>query len=91
MNKPIQLHESILGLSWDKDGKPYNYRTKHIITIDADDIIQITEYYDNKDPKMNFCNLLMNYAKFNKNNKIQVAESLEEINELISVAKQNQI
>lgn len=68
--------------------KPYNYRTKHIITIDADDIIQITEYYDNKNPEMNFCNLLMNYAKFNKNNKIQVAESLEEINELISVAKQ---
>lgn len=88
MKYPIKLHSSILGLSWDNDGKPYNYRTLTQITIDAEDIVQISDHFDDKNKsEMNFCCLLMDYSKYGDNNKIQVAESMETINNMINAQK----
>ena len=88
MKCPIKLHSSILGLSWDKDGKPYNYRTLTPITIDAEDIVQIVDHFDDKNKsEMNFCCLLMDCSKYGKDNKMQVAESMETINNLINTQK----
>ena len=93
MKYPIELYSSILGLSWDKDGKPYNYRTLNKIIIDGNDIIQIEDHYDKKDKtnNMNFTVLIMDQSKYGTNNRIQVAEDIKTICTLISDAKNKNI
>ena len=93
MKYPIELYSSILGLSWDKDGKPYNYRTLNKIVIDGNDIIQIEDHYDKKDKtnNMNFTVLIMDQSKYGTNNRIQVAEDIKTIYTLISDVKNKNI
>lgn len=91
MKYPIELYSSTLGLSWDKDGKAYNYRSLEKIVIDGDDIIQMVDHYDDKDrtSNMNFTLLVMTKTKYGEDNKIQVAEDIKTIQTLISDAKNN--
>lgn len=91
MKYPIELYSSTLGLSWDKDGKPYNYRSLEKIVIDGNDIIQMVDHYDKNDRtnNMNFTSLIMDQTKYGKDNKIQVAEDIKTIQTLISDAKNN--
>lgn len=91
MKYPIELYNSTLGLSWDKDGKPYNYRSLEKIVIDGNDIIQMVDHYDKNDRtnNMNFTSLIMDQTKYGKDNKIQVAEDIKTIQTLISDAKNN--
>lgn len=91
MKYPIELHNCGIGLSCDKDGKPYNYRSLEKIIIDSNDIIQMVDHYDKNDSTndTNFTSLIMDQSKYGKYNKIQVAEDIKTIQRLILEAKNN--